>query len=268
MRVIDEKPANLNDYGLTTPRIEVDFKATGDKDYRTLLIGQKSPTGGNLFAKKKGEDKVFLIAGYQEPTFNKTTFDLRDKAALHFDRDKVDRIAIDAGGKGLELAKAGNDWNISKPLKTASDFSAVEGLIGRLMSAQMKSIASDTPSPADLKKYGLDKPTATVTLGMGSATAALQIGGKSPDGSVYAKDASKPDRHDDRQRARRRAEEGRRTTTAARSSSRSAPTTPPASSSRAAARPWPSTRSRAASRSTRTSGGAQATNRRMPTRRR
>ena len=192
VRVIDEKPANLNDYGLTTPRIEVDFKATGDKDYRSLLIGQKSPTGGNLFAKKKGEDKVFLIAGYQEPTFNKRTFDLRDKAALHFERDKVDRIAIDAGGKGLELAKTGNDWTISKPLKTASDFSAVEGLIGRLMSAQMKSIASDTPSPADLKKYGLDKPTATVTLGMGSAMAALQIGGKSPDGSVYAKDASKP----------------------------------------------------------------------------
>ena len=192
VRVIDEKPASLNDYGLATPRIEVAFKAAGDKDYRSLLIGQKSPTGGNLFAKKKGEDKVCLIAGYQEPTFNKATFDLRDKAALHFDRDKVDRIAIDAGGKGLELAKTGNDWSISKPVKTASDFSAVEGLIGRLMSAQMKSIASDTPSPADLKKYGLDKPSATVTLGLGSATAALQIGGKSPDGAMYAKDASKP----------------------------------------------------------------------------
>ena len=192
VRVIDEKPANLNDYGLTTPRIEVDFKAAGDKDFRTLLIGQKSPTGGNLFAKKKGEDKVFLIAAFQEPTFNRGTFDLRDKAALHFDRDKVDRIAIDAGGKGLELAKTGNDWNITKPIKTASDFSAVEGLIGRLLSAQMKSIASDTPSPADLKKYGLDKPAATVTLGLGSATAALQIGGKSPDGAMYAKDASKP----------------------------------------------------------------------------
>ena len=77
---IDEKPANLNDYGLGAPRIEVDFKATGDKDFRTLLIGQKTPTGGNLFAKKKGEDKVFLIAGFQEPTFNRGTFELRDKA--------------------------------------------------------------------------------------------------------------------------------------------------------------------------------------------
>jgi hypothetical protein len=192
IRVVDEKAANLNDYGLATPRIEVDFKAAGDKDFRSLLIGQKSPTGGNLFAKRKGDDKVFLIPAYQEQTFNRATFDLRDKAALHFDRDKVDHIAIDAGGKALELAKSGNDWSLTKPVKTASDFSAVEGLIGRLMSAQMKSIASDSPSPADLKKYGLDKPAATVSLGLGSATAALQIGGKAADGTLYARDASKP----------------------------------------------------------------------------
>lgn len=192
VRLVEEKPANLNDYGLASPRIEVDFKAAGDKDFRSLLIGQKSPAGGNLFAKRKGDDKVFLIAGFQEQTFNRSTFDLRDKAALHFDRDKVDRIAIDAGGKALELAKSGNDWSLTKPVKTASDFSAVEGLVGRLLSAQMKSIASDNPSPADLKKYGLDKPAATVSLGLGSATAALQIGSKAADGSLYAKDASKP----------------------------------------------------------------------------
>jgi hypothetical protein len=192
VRVVEEKSASLNDYGLASPRIEIDFKAAGDKDFRSLLIGQKSPTGGNLFAKRKGDEKVFLIAAFQEQTFNRSTFDLRDKAALHFDRDKVDHIAIDASGKGLELAKSGNDWNLTKPIKTASDLSAVEGLIGRLMSAQMKSIASENPSPADLKKYGLDKPAATLSLGLGSATAALHIGGKSADGSMYAQDVSKP----------------------------------------------------------------------------
>jgi hypothetical protein len=192
VRVIEEKPASLNDYGLATPRIEIDFKAAADKDFRALLIGQKSPTGGNLFAKRKGDDRVFTIAAYQEQTFNRGTFDLRDKAALHFDRDKIDRIAIDAGGKSLELAKSGSDWNLTKPVKTASDYSIVEGLIGRLTSAQMKSIAADSPTPADLKKYGLDKPTATVTLGLGSAKAELLLGGKAPDGSLYARDESKP----------------------------------------------------------------------------
>jgi Domain of unknown function (DUF4340) len=192
VRVVDDKPANLNDYGLGSPRIEIDFKAAGDKDFRRLLIGQKSPTGANLFAKRNAEERVFLIPAFQEQTFNRGTFDLRDKAVLRFDRDKVDRIEIDAAGKTLELAKTGSDWKLTKPVQAASDYSAVEGLVGRVLSAQMKSIVTDSASPADLKTYGLDKPAATVTLGLGSAKAALLLGGKSADGSLYARDASKP----------------------------------------------------------------------------
>ena len=191
VRVVDDKPANLNDYGLASPRIEIDFKAAGDKDVRRLLIGQKSPTGGNLFAKRNAEERVFLIPAFQEQTFNRGTFDLRDKAVLRFERDKVDRITIDAAGKTLELAKTGSDWKLTKPVQAASDYAAVEGLVGRVSSAQMKSIVSENATPADLKKYGLDKPAATISLGLGSAKAALLLGGKTSDGALYAKDASK-----------------------------------------------------------------------------
>src|SRR5580765_8085695 len=61
-RVIDENPSNLVDYGLGAPRIEIQFKAAGDKDFRTLLIGQKTPTGNNLFAKRAADKRVFTIA--------------------------------------------------------------------------------------------------------------------------------------------------------------------------------------------------------------
>jgi hypothetical protein len=66
VRVIDENPTSLNDYGLSNPRIEVDFKVAGDKDYRKLLIGEKSPTGSDLFAKRNDEKRVFLIPAFQE----------------------------------------------------------------------------------------------------------------------------------------------------------------------------------------------------------
>jgi hypothetical protein len=62
-----------------------------------------------------------------------------------------------------------------------------------VQTAQMKSIVAAEPSPADVKKYGLDKPSATVNLHLGSARASLLLGGKADDGSVYARDASKPD---------------------------------------------------------------------------
>jgi Domain of unknown function (DUF4340) len=191
-RVIDENPTNLNDYGLSNPRIEIDFKASGDKDYRKLLVGEKSPTGGDLFARRNDDKKVFLIPAFQETTFNKTTFDLREKSVLKFDREKVDGLDVDAGGKQLVIAKDGGDWKITKPLQTRADFGSVEGLVGRLQTAQMKSIASDNATPADLKKYGLDKPAVTVNLNAGSAKATLLIGGKAADNTVYARDASKP----------------------------------------------------------------------------
>jgi|SRR5665213_141270 len=189
-RVIDENPASLVDYGLGAPRLEIDFKGPGDKTYKKLLIGQKSPTGANLFAKRNDEKRVFAIAAFQEATLNRSTFDLRDKTVIKFDREKVDHVDVTADNKTLELAKAGGDWTIVKPLQAPSDNAAIDGLIGKIQSAQMKSIVGDNVSAADLKKYGLDKPTASITLSLGSAKATLLVGGKAGDGSLYAKDAS------------------------------------------------------------------------------
>ena len=193
VRVIDENPTNLNEYGLSNPRIEVDFKATGDKDYRKLLIGDKTATGSDLYAKRNDEKKVFLIPAMQETSLNRTTFDLRDKGLLKFDREKVDAVDVTSGGKTIAIAKEGGDWKITKPVQTKADFGSVEGLVGRLQSVQMKSIVADQASPADLKKYGLDKPEATVNLGLGSSRATLLIGGKADkDNTVYARDAARP----------------------------------------------------------------------------
>jgi len=192
VRIVDENPADLKDYGLATPRIEVDFKATGDKDYRRLLIGEKTPTGADLFAKRNGEKRVFLIAAFQEQSFNRSTFDLREKTLLKFPRDKVDSLEVDAGGKTLQIAKVGSDWKITKPIQAAADFGSVEGLIGRLQSARMQSNVTNEATPADLKKYGFDKPEITLHLNAGSEKTTLLVGGKADNNTVYARDASKP----------------------------------------------------------------------------
>ena len=48
-RVVDEQPTDLKQYGLDPARIEVTFKFAG-KDQK-LLIGQKTPTGTDVYAK-------------------------------------------------------------------------------------------------------------------------------------------------------------------------------------------------------------------------
>jgi hypothetical protein len=54
----------------------------------------------------------------------------------------------------------------------------------------MKSIVEGPE--ADAKKYGLDKPAATVKFGTGSSQATVVIGGPAAEGTVYARDLSRP----------------------------------------------------------------------------
>jgi hypothetical protein len=188
-RVVDDAPKNLGDYGLKEPVVQVSFRAKGAKNYRTLDLGTKTPTGSDMYARVDGEKKVFLVQSYLDSTFNRKPFDLRDKKILNFDRDKVDRIEVANGDSLVTLLKAGGEWRVVAPVEARGDFSAVEQLVSRVQSVQMKTVASEAAT--DLKEYGLDKPATTVTFGMGSARAGLAIGKKAEGGDLYARDVSR-----------------------------------------------------------------------------
>lgn len=186
-RVIDENPPDLKEYGLAAPRVEVAFKANGQQ--RRLQLGQKTPAGTDVYAKLPDSKRVFLISSFLDSTFNRGTFDLRDKAVLKIEREKVDGLEVNSGGRTMKFEKKNGEWEIAQPSAGRAEFSAVDGLVSRVGSVQMKSIV---PDATDLKKYGLDKPAATVRLGSGSSQAALAIGSAAESGSVYAKDLSRP----------------------------------------------------------------------------
>lgn len=187
-RVIDENPPDLAEYGLAKPRIELTFKA--DEQERKLLIGRKTPTGTDLYAKLGDQPRVFLISSYLDSTFNRTTFDLRDKTVLELDRDKIDALAITAPPATVRLAKRDGQWRLVSPVDSRADFTTVDGLVSRLATLQMKSIAA--AEAATLAEYGLDKPAATVQIGSGSSQATLLVGKEAGEGLVYAKDNSRP----------------------------------------------------------------------------
>jgi len=190
LRTVEENPSDLKQFGLAEPRVEVEFRAAGGKQSGRLLIGDKTATSGDLYAKLPNEKKVFLIAGSFDTTFNRGTFDLRLKTVLAFERDKVDLLVVESGAATTELSRSAGEWTLSKPIKAPADYGTVEGLIGRVQSAQMKAISAT--EAADLKPYGLDKPAASITFGLGSSRATLLLGAKADAGTVYARDASRP----------------------------------------------------------------------------
>lgn len=191
-RVVDQDPKDLAKYGLANPRVEVGFTA-GDKTPHQLRVGSKTATGGDLYAQLGNDKKVFLIAAYLESTFDRTTFQLRDKSILKFDRDKVDTVEVTSGATTMKFAKQGDGWKMTAPAAARTDATAVDNMIGRLATGQMKALtAADAPA-ADLTKYGLAKPAVQVTLGAGSARTGLLIGSAAdPATDIYAKDVSRP----------------------------------------------------------------------------
>ena len=186
-RVIEENAQNLADFGLAKPRVEVTYKAAGQE--QTLQIGSKTPTGNDLYAKVAGQPKVFLIAAYLESTFNRSTFDLRDKTAIKVDAQQVDALEVTTASGVKKFAKVNGAWQLASPAEPRGDAVAVDNVVSHVLNAQMKSLA-----PAkDLKEYGLDPPAATARIGSGSSHATLLIGKAAEEGTVYAKDEARPE---------------------------------------------------------------------------
>lgn len=188
-RVVDESAANLSDYGLQPARLELAFRKKGEKELQRIAIGEKTPTGSDLYARSLTSNRVFLIPAYLEGTFNKSTFLLRDRRILVFDQNAVTGLELSGGSVKASLAKSGSEWRLTSPLSARADFAAVEGALGRLSSTQMQGIVD--PEGQNLPKYGLDKPSGTIAVATGSAKATLTLG-STDNALLFAKDSSRP----------------------------------------------------------------------------
>lgn len=188
-RVIDEKPASLEPFGLDKPRLRLTFTAKGAP--RTLLLGSKTATGGDTYAKLENAPRVFTVPSWLEQSLDRTTFQLRNKAIVTVDREAIDHVAIIGAPGTIELKKEGDDWRLVQPVQGRADTAEVSSLLTRLSSGQMQAIVADQPATLDV--YGLQPPRTTVTAtGGGKTLAQVFVGTASGDAAVHMRDASRP----------------------------------------------------------------------------
>ena len=188
-RVVDEAPADLSAFGLDAPRVAVGF--TSEAGDERLLIGSRTATGGDIYAKLEKAPRVFLIPSWLETSLDRTTFQLRDKAIASLDRSAVDSVSIIGRPGTIELVKQGDRWVLQQPLKARADAGAVDTLLNRLSSGQMQAIVADEPATLDV--YGLAPARTTVTASAGDKVLAkVLVGSDSGETAVHMKDDARP----------------------------------------------------------------------------
>lgn len=188
-RVVNEAPTDLGEYGLGPAKVEVTFTAKGGKEYR-LQLGDKTPSGGDLFARLPDEKRVFLVTAGLQDTFNRSAFDLRNKMILRYDREKADRFELTRGTTALEASRKDSDWSIAKPIAIRGDYGTLEGVVTSLSAVPMQKIVSTDAT--NLRQYGLDTPTLTASVTVGGTRHTLLVGGKADGEFSYAMAEGRP----------------------------------------------------------------------------
>jgi len=105
----------------------------------------------------------------------------------------VDAVTIKRKDDTVRLKRAGDGWEMLEPVKTRANAGAVNEMVTGLATTRVD--REIDPNPAKPADFGLDPPTALVTLEVKGQTTplTLAVGGKNPTGVwVYAREGSKP----------------------------------------------------------------------------
>lgn len=140
-RLVDQKAADLERYGLDAPSLQVNV-TTKDNKTQSLLVGDDSPTGSAVYAMLAGQPRVFTMASYNKSSIDKSLDDLRDKRLLTIPADKMSRIELLRKHQLVEFGRNQDAWQILKPRPLRADNVQVTELASKLADARMEIGAS------------------------------------------------------------------------------------------------------------------------------
>src|SRR5438067_2481604 len=161
--VTDDK-GDLHPYGLAEPRGSLTLFAQDDKQGQTLQIGAvPEKEKDQIYVRFSSRGFVYTLPKKIEEILNNKPNDLRDRHLVRIDTKILDRLTIDAPGKGKTvLARKDENWTIASQNSAPANSSEVRRLIETLQNEQVTKFVGDVAS--NLPMYGLDKPQLIATF--------------------------------------------------------------------------------------------------------
>src|SRR3954470_4998859 len=164
---VAEDRGDLRPYGLAEPRGSVTLFTADDKTGQTLQIGGPAGTGekdkDQVYVRFTSRNAVYTLPKKIEEILALKPADLRDRHLVRIDTNILDRVTIEAQGKGKTvLGRKDENWTIASRNNQAANSAEVNRLLDMLKVEQVTKFVEDVAS--DLPKYGLDKPQFQVTF--------------------------------------------------------------------------------------------------------
>ena len=194
---------DLSPYGLVEPRGAITLFTQADKPGQLMQIGgipenEKDQT----YVRFALRGFVYTVPKKIEEILNTKPDDLRDRHLVRIDTNVLDRITIEAPGKGkVVLARKDENWTITNRQNTPANSREIRRFIDTLQDERVTKFVEDVAS--NLAKYGLDKPQLQLTFSSFASenTAETKAGeqpfvtvafGKVDGDNVYARLADEP----------------------------------------------------------------------------
>ena len=182
--VADDR-GDLHPYGLAEPRGSITLFTAEDKGGQMLQIGGASEKEKDqVYVRFAARNAVYTLPKKIEEVLGTKPSDLRDRHLVRIDMDILDRVTIDAAGKGKAvLARKAESWTIASRDNQPANSAEVNRLLDLLKNEQVTKFVEDVAS--DLTKYGLDKPQLQLTFSsFASENTAETIAGEHPFATV------------------------------------------------------------------------------------
>jgi hypothetical protein len=160
-----DNPANVTQYGLDKPALEVSIYAGPGQSRQSLEFGQKGAGAGkdDYYVRRGEKPNVYTVHNYVFSDANKALNDLRDRTVLAFDPDKVEQVKFTGNGKFFAVARAADGkWTETDGGKSDADPVKIRQFLDRLHDLKAESIVQDTS--ANLDKFGLKSPNEEVAF--------------------------------------------------------------------------------------------------------
>lgn len=194
VRVAAYPPTDLKQFGLDMPAATVILGLSEDQKPAsyTLKIGKAAEAGsGDHFAQLEGSKAVVVLGANVVRPLLAGALAFRDRTLVKF--VSADVLRLERDRRKATFAQVDGTWKLTEPLKGDAEQDELDEFVNTLARLRADELVQEKPTPDDLKKYGLDRPTVRWQVLSGDRLLLdLQIGAAEKDGSRrYAQIAGK-----------------------------------------------------------------------------